>query len=109
MDGCIDRSIDPSTDQPRIATNQPTGRFIDGSNNSMVQSIERLIERSNARPTKRPSDQATKRPTDQPTGQLMDGSNRGVLVRSLGKWMGFRRPLGLGFRGGARCGELRVC
>ena len=35
----------------------------------------------------------------------MDG---GVLIRYLGKWMTFRRVLGLGFQGGVRCGELRV-
>ena len=36
--------------------------------------------------------------------QWMDG---GVLIRYLGKWMTFRKPLGLGFRGRARWGELR--
>ena len=33
--------------------------------------------------------------------------NEGVLIRYLGKWMTFRRPLGLGLRGGVRWGELR--
>ena len=37
--------------------------------------------------------------------EWMDG---GVLIRYLGKWMTFWRPLGLGFRGGLRWGELRV-
>ena len=35
----------------------------------------------------------------------MDG---GVLIRYLSKWMIFRRPLGLDFRGRVRCRELRV-
>ena len=33
------------------------------------------------------------------TGISTDG---GVLIRYLGKWMTFRRPLGLGLRGGVR-------
>ena len=38
-------------------------------------------------------------------GISMDG---GVLIRYLGKWMTFRRSLGLGLRGGLRWGELSV-
>ena len=34
--------------------------------------------------------------------------NEGVLIRYLGKWMTFRRPLGLALRGRVRWGELRV-
>ena len=33
--------------------------------------------------------------------------NEGVLIRYLGKWMTFRRVLGLGLQGGVRWGELR--
>ena len=32
--------------------------------------------------------------------------NEGVLIRYLGKWMAFRRSLGLGFRGGLRWGKF---
>ena len=32
--------------------------------------------------------------------------NEGVLIRYLGKWMAFRRSLGLDFRGGVHWGEL---
>ena len=34
--------------------------------------------------------------------------NEGVLIRYLGKWMPFRRSLGLALRGRVRCGELSV-
>ena len=32
--------------------------------------------------------------------------NEGVLIRYLGKWMTFRRPLGLDLRGRVRCGQV---
>ena len=36
------------------------------------------------------------------------GADQGVLIRYLGKWMTFRKSLGLDFRGGVRWGELSV-
>ena len=46
-------------------------------------------------------------------GRSMDGwmdgwMDGGVLIRYLGQWMTFRRPLGLALRGRLRWGELRL-
>ena len=40
--------------------------------------------------------------------EWMNEMNEGVLIRSLGKWMAFWRPLGLALRGRVRWGELSV-
>ena len=39
-------------------------------------------------------------------GWMDGGTDEGVLIRYLGKWMPFRRSLGLALRGGVCCGGL---
>ena len=71
---------------------------MDGSNRrSVSESISRLVAR------------LVGRFGDGMATWVMDGwMDGGVLIRYLGKWMTFRRPLGLGFQGGVRCGGVRV-